>query len=105
MIPVSFKYKVYPHSKKATGYSKACGIFFAFVPMVMWSFMFVAILSYIMEMFGMVYETGMIISLFLLIPFIWILRKIKKYLDAKIELIAIKDYENINNYHCRNNFE
>lgn len=93
-IRIRYKYTDYPYSNRATGFSRAAGIMFSFVAYVWWWFMFVATIAFVLDnMCDMTYETCMWIGVVLSIPYIFLLRLLKKKIDMIIDKIALKDYK------------
>ncbi len=91
IIPINFKWKNYPHSPKATKYSKILGILLSGAMTFVYSFFFIGILGFILAECGADEETAYGISFFALLPLLVLRYFFKKKMEAKIEEIARAD--------------
>lgn len=91
IIPIHYTYTNYPLAPKATAKSKFLGYITSIFPMVLWSFFFIAIISYILKFCGMEEDMGTIIGVVFVIPFIFFILKRKKYRAEKIDECAQKE--------------
>ena len=93
MIPVHYKYKNYGKlALRATAYSRALGIFTSLVAMVMWGFLWAALWGFVLCNWleeGVAYG----IAFVSLIPFYWLLLRLKKRLVAKIDRLAQRELQ------------
>lgn len=88
IIPINFKWKNYPHSAKATKYSKLLGILLSSAMTFVYSFIFIGILGFILAEGGTDEETAYGISTVALIPMLVLRYFFKKRMEEKIEEIA-----------------
>ena len=90
IIPISirYKYKNYPNAPKATGKSKSLGVMTSLTAMIMWSFLFLAIMGGMLSAIGLEDNVAYIIGAVLLIPFIYGILKWKKHCIQKIDKAA-----------------
>lgn len=93
MIPVHYKYKNYGKlAPRATAYSRALGIFTSLVAMVMWGFLWAALWGFVLCNWleeGVAYG----IAFVSLIPFYWLLLRLKKRLVAKFDRLAQRELQ------------
>lgn len=92
LIPIHFKYKNYPNAPITTGKSKALGLITAFIPMVVWSFLFCAIVGGILTGMGLDDDTAFLIGGILIIPFVFAVLKLKKRAIQKLDQQAAAEY-------------
>jgi len=88
IIPINFKWKNYPHSPRATKYSKILGILLSSAMTFVYSFIFIGILGFILAEGGTDEETAYGISFFAVIPLLVLRYFFKKRMEAKIDEIA-----------------
>ena len=95
MIPVRYKYKDYVKmAPRATAYSRSLGIFHSPVALIMWGFLWAALVGFVLsESAGLSDELAYGIAFVSLIPFYWLLRQLKKRLTDKIDRLARKEME------------
>ena len=93
MIPVHYKYKNYgPAAPRATGYSRALGIFTSLTAKIVWGFLWAAAIGFILT--GPLEEDAAYLTAFAsLIPFYYLLSLLKKRLAAKIDRIALQEMQ------------
>lgn len=88
-----YSYKNYPHSPKATQKSKILGMLTSLPYCILYSFFWVALLSYFLEkVFQISYNITMPVSFISLIGLFFIIRKLKKDIGIKIEQLALEDF-------------
>jgi len=87
-----YSYKNYPHSPKATQKSKILGMLTSLPYCILYSFFWVALLSFFLEkIFQISYDIAMLVSFVSLIGLFFLIKKIKKSISIKIDQIAMED--------------
>ena len=95
MIPMRYKYKDYGKmAPRATAYSRSLGIFNSTVARIMWGFLWAALWGFVLsEGANLSDELAYGIAFASLIPFYWLLNRLKKRLTQKIDRLAYKEIE------------
>ena len=95
MIPMRYKYKDYGKmAPRATAYSRSLGIFNSPVALIMWGFLWAALWGFVLsENAGLTEELAYGIAFVSLVPFYWLLHRLKKHLTDKIDRLARKEME------------
>lgn len=93
LIPLRYKYTNYgKQAPKATAYSHALGIFFCLTSLAVWGFLWAAFFGFVLAN-AMPEETAYVIAFVSLIPFYWLLNRLKKRLADKVDSLARKEIQ------------
>ena len=90
-VKVNYNYQNYPFSPRATRLSRSVGILTAGVPCCLWGFFWAAIVNYIFDCCGMSENMSITLAMLSLPVYIFLIRKLKRKLNEKIQKIAMQD--------------